>query len=79
MTRVSLSWQVGMTKGVLKPLTYDLPGGPVVENLPTNTGDVGSIPGQGTKNPHATGQLSLHATTREAHVPQQDPEEPKEK
>ena len=48
-----------MTKGVLKPLTYDLPGGPVVENLPTNAGDEGSIPGQGTKIPHASGQLSL--------------------
>ena len=25
----------------------DFPGGPVVKNLPTNTGDVGSIPGSG--------------------------------
>ena len=42
----------------------DFPGGPVVKNLPSNTGDVGSIPGWGTKIPHATGQLSLHATTK---------------
>ena len=32
----------------------DLPGGPMVKNPPSNTGDVGSIPGQGTKIPHAT-------------------------
>ena len=30
------------------------PGGPVVKNPPYNAGDVGSIPGQGTKIPHAT-------------------------
>ena len=35
------------------------PGGPVVKNLPSNAGDTGSNPGQETKNPHATGQLSL--------------------
>ena len=28
-------------------------GGPVVKNPPSNVGDVGSIPGQGTKIPHA--------------------------
>ena len=56
----------------------DFPGGPVVKTLPFNARDEGSIPGQGTKIPHATGQLSLHATAtemavhsqREAHVPQ---------
>ena len=37
----------------------------MVENPPSSAGDVGSIPSQGTKIPHATGQLSLHATTRE--------------
>ena len=31
----------------------DFPGGPVVKNLPSNTGDVGSIPDQGTKIPRA--------------------------
>ena len=41
----------------------------MVENLPSNAGDVGSIPGQGTKIPHATGQLSPHATATEpAHL-----------
>ena len=43
--------------------TWDFPGGPVVKNPPSNAGDMGSIPGQGTKIPHATGQLSPHATT----------------
>ena len=45
--------------------TRDFPGGPVVKNPPSNAGDAGSIPGQGTKMPHATGQLSPHATTTE--------------
>ena len=43
----------------------DFPGGPVVKNLPCNAGDAGSIPGQGTKIPHAAGQLSPCATTTE--------------
>ena len=43
----------------------DLPGGPAVKSLPCNAGDVGLIPGQGTKIPHATEQLSPHASTRE--------------
>ena len=36
----------------------DFAGGPMVKNLPSNAGDVGSIPGLGTKIPHAAGQLS---------------------
>ena len=43
----------------------DFPGGPVVKNLPSNAGDAGSIHGQGTKIPHAAGQLSPHTTTTE--------------
>ena len=35
----------------------DFLGGPVVKNLPFSTGDVGSIPGWGTKILHVTGQL----------------------
>ena len=47
----------------------------MVRNLPSNAGDVGSIPGQETNISHATGQLSLHVTTTEpthsgAHAPQ---------
>ena len=41
----------------------DFPGGPVVENLPSNAGDMGSIPGGRTMMPRAVGQLSPHATT----------------
>ena len=29
--------------------SQDFPGGPVIKNLPSNVGDVHSIPGQGTK------------------------------
>ena len=43
----------------------DFPGGPVVKNLLSNAGDTGSIPGQGTKIPHATGKLSLSAANTE--------------
>ena len=35
----------------------DFPGGPVVKNPPSNAGDVGLIPGQGTKIPHPTGAI----------------------
>ena len=49
----------------------------MVKNRPSNSGDAGSIPGRGTKIPHAVGQLSPGATTTEllhlnerAHVPQ---------
>ena len=31
----------------------------MVKNLPSNAGDMGLAPGQRTKIPHATGQLSL--------------------
>ena len=31
----------------------DFPGGPVVKTSPSTTGGAGSIPGQGTKIPHA--------------------------
>ena len=44
----------------------DFPGGSVVKNPPASAGDMGSIPGLGTKIPHDTGQLNLCATTMEA-------------
>ena len=47
------------------PSLWDFPGGPVVKNPPSNAGDTGSIPDQGTKIPHAVGQLSPGATTAE--------------
>ena len=45
----------------------NFPGVQVVKNTPSNAGDLGSIPGQGTKIPHAVGQLSLHIATNEVH------------
>ena len=44
------------------------PGGPVVKNPPSNAGDMSLIPGQGTKIPHAPGQLSPRAAATEASV-----------
>ena len=44
----------------LKTSFGDFPGGPVVKNLCSNAGDMGSIPGQETKIPHTGGQLSQH-------------------
>ena len=41
------------------------PHGPVGKNSPSNSGDLGSIHGWGTKMPHDTGQLSLRVTTTE--------------
>ena len=43
-------------------LSRDLPGGPVVKNLPCDARDAGSVVGQGTKIPHAAGRLSSCAT-----------------
>ena len=43
----------------------NFPGGPGVKNLPSNAGDVGLIPGRGTKIPHAVEQLGLPAATTE--------------
>ena len=50
----------------------------MVKNPSCNVGDASSIPGQGTKIPHATGQLSPHAATTEptrseAHKPLESP------
>ena len=47
----------------------------MIKNPLCSAGDAGSIPGQGTKIPHAMEQLSPHATTAEAacsraHAPQ---------
>ena len=42
----------------IKDAPRDFPGGPVVKTLPSSAGDAVSIPGRGTKIPHAVGQLS---------------------
>ena len=44
----------------------DFPGGPMVKTPPCNAGDMGSIPGQGTKIPHVMEQLSPSNTTTKA-------------
>ena len=54
---------------------FQVPGGLVVKNPPFNAGDVGLIPGQGTKNPRAVGQISPCATTREVHAPPTPPQQ----
>ena len=43
----------------------DFSGGPVVKNSICNAGDTSSIPGQGTRIPHATEQLSPSVATIE--------------
>ena len=58
-------WENIRNTEICKKKKRDFPGGPVVKNLPYNAGGTGSIPGQGTKIPHAAGQLSPCATTTE--------------
>ena len=41
----------------------DYTGGPVLKNPLCNAGDMGSIPGEGTKIPHATERLSPGTAT----------------
>ena len=55
----------------------DFPGGPVVKDLHSSAGDMGSVPGLGTKIPHATGQLILPASTTEPAHPHEDAVQPK--
>lgn len=45
----------------------------MVKNPPSNTGDAGSVPGQGTGIPHASGQL---CNTEPEHR-KEDPAQPK--
>ena len=44
----------------IKTSGRNFPGGPAVKNPPSKAGNVGSIPGWGTKIPYAMGQLSPH-------------------
>ena len=44
---------------------WKVPGDPLIKNLPSNAGDMGSMPGWGTKIPHVMWPLSPHAATRE--------------
>ena len=49
---VQLSRLTNYTCYIIKN-NWDFPGSPVVKTPPSNAEDVGSIPGQGTKIPHA--------------------------
>ena len=44
---------------------WNVPGDPLVKTLPSNAGDTGSMPGWGTKIPHAMWPLSPCSATRE--------------
>ena len=65
IARVS-SVQKGLVDG-------DFPSGPVVKTPPSNARDRGSIPGQETKIPRATGQLLSPQHNNRAHAGQQRP------
>ena len=56
------------TQCIQNIVSGDIPGGPVVKNLPPNARDADSIPSVGTKIPHALKQLSLYTTTTEVHM-----------
>ena len=60
--RVKVSPRVSILKLKKKRHLEDFPVDPVVKNLPSNARDIGSIPGQGTKIPHAVGQLTARVT-----------------
>ena len=51
----------------------------MVKSPPSNAGDAGSIPSQGTKIPHAMGQLSPHTATTKPKYHSEDPVQPKKK
>ena len=51
-------------------MSGDVPGGPVVRNLPSKAGGAGLIPGRGTRIPHAIEQLIPRAATKRAHTAQ---------
>ena len=57
-----------MTHLGMEKQTRDFPHDPVVKNLPSNAGDMGSILSRGTQFPQAAEQLSLDTTTTEARV-----------
>ena len=51
----------------------------MAEDLPSNEGDTGSIPGWGTEIPHAVGQLSPQTTTRKVAMKTQHNQKKKRK
>lgn len=55
-----------MTLMLLETHFRELSGGLEIKNQPSNAGDLGSIPGKGTKTPQAWGQPHLLKTGRAA-------------
>ena len=64
---------------LIKHKFRNTPGGPVVKNLPSSARDMGSVPGGGTKIPHAAGKLSQWTANEEPTSHNKDPAYPKEK
>ena len=58
-------YQLSLRSSWSQMQAWGFPGGAAVRNLPCNAGDMGSIPGQGTRIPHALEPLSQRATTTE--------------
>ena len=52
---------------------------PAIKNLPASAGNMGSIPGEGTKMPRVSGQLSPHAMTESPHSTDKDPAQTKKR
>ena len=59
---VPVSFQYAFIKK--KKQNWAVPGGPLVKNPPSNQWDKASIPGCGTKIPHAAEPLSPHTTIK---------------
>ena len=53
-----------MSNKCLMKHPWCIPGGPVVKNLPSSAGNVGSSSGWGAETPHSVGQPSPRATAR---------------
>ena len=59
------TWEALVVNTALSIRPGRVPGGPVAENPHSDAGDASSIPGWGTKTPHAAGQLSPRAAATE--------------
>ena len=66
--RFFASWPTREGKPCLVQNNRDFLGRPVGESSSSNAENEGSIPGWGTKSPHATGQLSPYAATKRSYM-----------
>ena len=57
---------IKILKQLLNLYSRDFPGGAVVKNPPSNAGDAGSNPGQGTR-------FHMHAVTKNSHATTKEP------